>query len=183
LVTQGYDALVVAVNVSPRQFSHPDFYQAVVDALDNSKLAPQHLELEITEGVVMHNEQVVIQQLQRYKQLGIQLSIDDFGTGYSSLSYLKQFPVDKLKIDQSFIRQSHENSDDRILVESIVNLAHSLRLNVIAEGVELREHTEWLAALSCDEIQGYWFSRPLPATAVVPLLMSHKPSEFKCKPN
>jgi EAL domain-containing protein (putative c-di-GMP-specific phosphodiesterase class I) len=109
----------------------------------------------------MHNEQDMLAVLHELKEIGVQLSIDDFGTGYSSLSYLKQFPVDKLKIDQSFIRDCHQNEEDRALVSTIVSLGKNLGLSLIAEGVEHIEHVDFLTELNCEEIQGYWYSKPL----------------------
>lgn len=161
LVDSGYQDIVVAINVSPRQFSHPDFVQCVINALKLSKLSAKNLELEITEGVFMHNEQEMLSVLKQLKALGLQLSIDDFGTGYSSLSYLKTFPVDKLKIDQSFIRDCHENEEDKALVKTIIALGKNLGMSLIAEGVEEYQHLTFLQGLDCDEIQGYWFSKPL----------------------
>lgn len=176
LIEQGHSDIVVAVNVSPRQFSHPNFCQSVIDVLAKVKLPAQHLELEITEGVFMHNEQEMLNVLKCLKGIGVQLSIDDFGTGYSSLSYLKQFPVDKLKIDQSFIRECHVNEEDRALVSTIVALGKNLGLSLIAEGVEEVEHVDFLNALNCDEIQGYWFSRPLEKQALIEFVEKHENS-------
>ena len=161
LVTMGYSDIIVAVNVSPRQFSHPHFCQMVMQALENSQLPASNLELEITEGVFMHNETHTVSLLNQLKSEGIHLSIDDFGTGYSSMSYLKRLPIDKLKIDQSFIRECHINEEDRAIVKSIVSLGKSLNLSLIAEGVEEKSHVEFLTEISCDEIQGYWYSKPL----------------------
>ncbi len=167
LVQSGFTDIIVAVNVSPRQFSHPNFLQTVLDALKHSKLAAANLELEITEGVFMHNEEQTITLLEHLKGIGIHLSIDDFGTGYSSLSYLKRFPVDKLKIDQSFIRDCHNNDEDKAIVKTIVALGKSLGLSLIAEGVEEQSHVEFLQAIDCDEIQGYWYARPMIANDLV----------------
>jgi EAL domain-containing protein (putative c-di-GMP-specific phosphodiesterase class I)/GGDEF domain-containing protein len=164
LVDLGFIDIVVAVNVSPRQFSHPSFSASVYQALSHSGLSPQNLELEITEGVFMHNEAATLEVLHELKTSGISLSIDDFGTGYSSLSYLKRLPIDKLKIDQSFIRDCHENEEDRVIVSTIVELGKSLGLSLIAEGVEESVHVDFLKSLHCDEIQGYWYSRPIEAT-------------------
>jgi len=163
LVDSGHPDIVVAVNVSPRQFSHPSFSTTVYQALDRSGLSAQNLELEITEGVFMHNEATTLEVLHELKSSGISLSIDDFGTGYSSLSYLKRLPIDKLKIDQSFIRDCHNNDEDRVIVKTIVELGKSLGLSLIAEGVEEEVHVDFLKLLKCDEIQGYWYSRPLEA--------------------
>ena len=170
LVRQGFSDIVVAVNVSPRQFSHPGFIQSVKSVLADNQLPAKNLELEITEGVIMHNEEGTLAALHQLKSLGIQLSIDDFGTGYSSLSYMKRFPVDKLKIDQSFIRDMHQNAEDKALVKTIVTMGKSLGLTLIAEGVEESEHVEFLREIACDEIQGYWFSRPLEADDLLKFL-------------
>jgi EAL domain-containing protein (putative c-di-GMP-specific phosphodiesterase class I) len=163
LVDSGHNDIVVAVNVSPRQFSHPSFSTTVYKALDRSGLLAKNLELEITEGVFMHNEAATLEVLHELKSSGISLSIDDFGTGYSSLSYLKRLPIDKLKIDQSFIRDCHNNEEDRVIVKTIIELGKSLGLSLIAEGVEEEVHVDFLKLLQCDEIQGYWYSRPLQA--------------------
>lgn len=171
LVDLGYIEIVVAVNVSPRQFTHPDFCQLVETTLENVGLPPQNLELEITEGVFMHNEENTLLVLQQLKAAGLHLSIDDFGTGYSSLSYLKRFPIDKLKIDQSFIRDCHKNDEDKAIIETIVSLGKSLNLSLIAEGVEEKSHLEFLRGLGCHEIQGYWFSKPVLPEELITLLV------------
>ena len=172
LVDKGKEDIVVAVNVSPRQFTHPGFIQSVMKALSDAELNAKNLELEITEGVFLHNEDNTLSVLRQLKSLGLQLSIDDFGTGYSSLSYLKKFPVDKLKIDQAFIRDSHNNNDDKILIKTIIALGKSLGMSLIAEGVELEQHKDYLHSVGCDEIQGYWFSRPLEAEDLNTFLFS-----------
>ena len=115
-----------------------------------------------------------ISVLHQLKSLGIQLSIDDFGTGYSSLSYLKQFPIDKLKIDQSFIKNLHTNDEDKAIVQAIIDLAKNLNLRTIAEGVEERVHFDFLQSLACDEIQGYWFAKPLDKTAFREFVLQHQ---------
>lgn len=153
--------LVVAVNISARQFQHPHFLALLRQVLHETQVDPQYIELEITEGVVMQDADHTIALLHQLRALGLMLSIDDFGTGYSSLSYLKRFPLNKLKIDQSFIRHLESNSGDAAIVEAIIRLGHSLGLTVIAEGVETAEHVAILKALGCDELQGYYFSRPL----------------------
>lgn len=181
LVDLGYIDIIVAVNVSPRQFSHPDFFQSVQNVLDEVQLPPQNLELEITEGVFMHNEEHTLSVLQLLKSLGLHLSIDDFGTGYSSLSYLKRFPIDKLKIDQSFIRDCHENDDDRAIVETIVSLGKSLNLSLIAEGVEEEIHVKFLRGLGCHEIQGYWFSKPITADKLL-FFLEEKGGDIRVEP-
>jgi EAL domain-containing protein (putative c-di-GMP-specific phosphodiesterase class I)/GGDEF domain-containing protein len=170
LVDLGYVDMIVAVNVSPRQFSHPQFCHMVKQVLHEVGLPPRNLELEITEGVFMHNEENTLSVLQQLKESGLHLSIDDFGTGYSSLSYLKRFPIDKLKIDQSFIRDSHRNDEDKAIIETIISLGKSLQLSLIAEGVEEQVHVDFLKQLACDEIQGYWFSKPILANDLIMLL-------------
>lgn len=170
LVDMGYIDIVVAVNVSPRQFSHPDFCQMVENSLETSQLPPHNLELEITEGVFMHNEENTLSVLTALKEMGIHLSIDDFGTGYSSLSYLKRFPIDKLKIDQSFIKECHQNDEDKAIVKTIISLGKSLNLSLIAEGVEEEVHLDFLKSLGCDEIQGYWFSKPIQSEDLIKFL-------------
>ena len=177
LIAQGYHDIVIAVNVSPRQFSHPSFIEMVTSVIKQVGIAANHIELEITEGVIMHNEQETLNTLHQLKEFGFQLSIDDFGTGYSSLSYLKRFPVDKLKIDQSFIRDSHQNEEDKTLVKTIVNMGKSLGLSLIAEGVEEKEHVDFLTEIGCDEIQGYWFSRPLEQADLVAFLTIDRDSK------
>ncbi|BDX06240.1 hypothetical protein MACH26_17610 [Planctobacterium marinum] len=157
----GNTHLVTAVNISPKQFARRDFLDTVKRVLKESKLPPENLELEITEGVIMNNESQTIETLQALKSLGILLAIDDFGTGYSSLSYLKKFPIDKLKIDQSFVRDMHQDSDDEAIVRTVINLGRNLNLKLIAEGVEEQSQWSLLHKLGCHEVQGYFFSKPL----------------------
>jgi diguanylate cyclase (GGDEF)-like protein/PAS domain S-box-containing protein len=153
----------VAVNLSPVQFRKQDVHQLVVHALQTTGLDPALLELELTEGILMQNPEAAAATLRRLRQLGIRFSIDDFGTGYSSLSYVKSFPVDRLKVDQSFVRNLTSDASDGAIVRAIINLGHSLKLDVLAEGVETAEQLAQLTAERCDEIQGYYFSHPLPA--------------------
>ncbi|MFT6896494.1 MAG: EAL domain-containing protein (putative c-di-GMP-specific phosphodiesterase class I) [Paraglaciecola sp.] len=153
----------VAINISPRQFSQPGFAKNLQDLLDSMSLPAQLIELEITESMIMDDEAYNIRLLHQLKEIGVMLSIDDFGTGYSSLSYLKHFPVDKLKIDQSFIRQMETDKRDQAIVLSLCQLAQNLDLKVIAEGVEKQVQLDLLRKFHCDEIQGYFLSRPLPA--------------------
>jgi len=159
----GLQPLVVAVNISPRQFTQDDFVESVQNVLLQTGMPPDLLELEITEGAAMQDVEQAISTLIALKKLGVKLSIDDFGTGYSSLSYLKRFSVDKLKIDQSFVRQMSESLQDAAIVTVVVELAHQLGLIAIAEGVETVDQLNHLIALGCDEIQGYYFSRPITA--------------------
>lgn len=157
--------LTVAVNVSPRQFSQPRFLERLRQHLARSGAAPEHLELEITEGILMEQAARSTQLLAELRALGLKLAIDDFGTGYSSLAYLKRFPVHKLKIDQAFVRQLKAGSGDAEIVKAVINLGHNLGFSVIAEGVEAAEQAALLASWNCDEIQGYYFGKPMPAAA------------------
>ena len=159
----GMADMAVAVNISGVQFQQRDLVDTVARVLAASGLDPRHLELEITESVVMQNASEAIVMLGELHRMGVSLSIDDFGTGYSSLNYLKRFPIDKLKIDQSFIRDISAGSDDAAIVQAIIAMAHSLRLRVVAEGVEHQSQLEFLRGLGNDEYQGYLFSKPLPA--------------------
>jgi EAL domain-containing protein (putative c-di-GMP-specific phosphodiesterase class I) len=158
---EGLPAVSVAVNVSAIQFRHEGFCELVRKVLRETGLAPQYLELELTESLLLSNEDVMFSVLQELQALGVRLAIDDFGTGYSSLSYLKKFPVNKLKIDRSFIRYVATNVDDGAITTAIISMAKSLNLKVIAEGVEDEAQMSFLRAHQCDEIQGYYFSKPL----------------------
>jgi diguanylate cyclase (GGDEF)-like protein len=158
---QGFD-MRVAVNVSGAQFYQSDLVNFVSQCLRETGLKPSNLELEVTESVFMDDIQHTIETLQQLHALGVELAIDDFGTGYSSLSYLRQFPIDRLKIDQSFIRNALNNQDDAAIARTIVRLGHSLNLKVIAEGVETKEHENFLLEEKCDEVQGFRYSKPIP---------------------
>jgi len=158
---EGLLAVPVAVNVSAVQFRQAGFCELIRRVLHETGLAPQYLELELTESLLLSNADVMFSVLQELKAMGLKLAIDDFGTGYSSLSYLKQFPVGKLKIDRSFIRDIAVNPDDAAITTAITSLAKSLNLKVIAEGVEDEAQMTFLRAHQCDEIQGYYFSKPL----------------------
>ena len=162
----------IGVNVSARQFQQQHLAEIVLQILEETGLAAQYLDLELTESSIMSNAQSTIDVLTRLKAMGVTISIDDFGTGFSSLSYLKRLPIDALKIDQSFVRDLTTDPDDAALVMAIVTLAHNLRLQVIAEGVETEEQLRFLHLLRCDEVQGYLFSKPLPAEAFEKLLAS-----------
>ncbi len=166
----GLPAIPVAVNLSAHQFHQKNLAQTISGALQESGLDARYLELELTESVVMRGSESTVETLARLKQMGLMLSIDDFGTGYSSLSYLKRFPIDKLKIDRSFVRDVTLDQDDAAIAGAIIAMAHSLRLKVIAEGVETQEQSDFLKEQGCDEIQGYLFSRPLPAEQMEKLL-------------
>jgi diguanylate cyclase (GGDEF)-like protein/PAS domain S-box-containing protein len=157
----GLPPITVAVNLSGRQFTEKNLVQMVERTLRETRLEPRYLELEITEGVVMDNPAGVIVTLTALRDMGVQLSIDDFGTGYSSLNYLKRFPVNRLKIDQSFVRDITTDADDAAIARAVISLGHTLNLKVIAEGVETKEQLAFLRLSGCDEKQGYYFSKPL----------------------
>ncbi len=159
----GLRPLVLAVNLSAVQFRGGSVEETVLQALAASGLRPEYLELELTETILIQNVEQVMASVRRLKQLGVKLSIDDFGTGYSSLSYLKRFDIDKLKIDQSFIRDLASDPDDAAIVRAIIQMAHSLDVRAIAEGVETSDMLLQLRAFGCDEAQGYHFARPMPA--------------------
>jgi EAL domain-containing protein (putative c-di-GMP-specific phosphodiesterase class I) len=165
-VKQGLAGLVVAVNLSGVHFKRGNLEQSVVSALEESSLAPELLELELTESILITDTESVLATVKRLKQLGVKLSIDDFGTGYSSLSYLKRFEVDKLKIDQSFVRDLGSDPEDAAIVRAIIQMARSLGLTTIAEGVENENILALLREFGCDEAQGYHFARPMPAEEV-----------------
>lgn len=169
----GFTKLTMAVNISARQFQHPDFIELVGKILEETGIEPRSLELEITESVVMHDAEKTIATLAALRALHIQLSIDDFGTGYSSLNYLKRFPVQKLKVDQSFVRNMTSNSNDAAITKSVIGLGQSLNLQVIAEGVETPEQLALLRQFGCDEAQGYLFSKPVSAGDLEQLLRSN----------
>jgi diguanylate cyclase (GGDEF)-like protein/PAS domain S-box-containing protein len=167
---QGLPALRVAVNLSARQFVHANLVSDVARVLDVSGLNPAWLELEITESMVMDNPEQAIQTMRQLKSMGIALSIDDFGTGYSSLGYLKRFPIDTIKIDRSFIKDIPGNTDDSTITRTIIDLTHNLRHKVIAEGVETQTQLDFLSNFGCDEMQGYFFSHPLPEATFLALV-------------
>ena len=158
-------APMVAVNISPRQFAAPGFLSHIEALLATSGVNPAQLELEITESVVMEDAEGAIALLRRLRELGLTLAIDDFGTGYSSLAYLSRFPIHKLKIDQSFVRNMQTVAEQAVIVQATIGLGHSLGLTVIAEGVETEAQRALLSGWQCDQIQGYHYSRPLPALA------------------
>ncbi|MDP1864636.1 MAG: EAL domain-containing protein [Thiobacillus sp.] len=166
----GLPPICVSVNLSPIQFRHAGLVKSVATALQQANLDPAYLELELTESFVMHDAERINVAMQSLKSLGVDISVDDFGTGYSSLSYLKRFPVDRLKVDKSFVRDIDTDPDDAAIVRAIITLGHALGLKVVAEGVETRAHLEFLQQHQCDELQGYYFSRPVPAVEMGALL-------------
>jgi EAL domain-containing protein (putative c-di-GMP-specific phosphodiesterase class I) len=160
-LNSGSGDMRIAVNLSARQFNQPELVDMIASIVKQTELPAHCLEIELTETLVMTDVGRNVEVLNKLRELGIKLAIDDFGTGYSSLSYLKRFPIDMLKIDQSFVKELCQNSNDAAIASAIISMAHSMEMKVIAEGVETEEQCEFLAQQGCDEIQGYLFSRPL----------------------
>jgi EAL domain-containing protein (putative c-di-GMP-specific phosphodiesterase class I) len=167
---QGLRPLRIAVNLSARQFIHERLLEDVADVLRQTGLAPEFLELELTESTVMQNPEKTVKTLNAFRAMGIHLAIDDFGTGYSSLAYIKQFPIDSLKVDQSFIEDIPGDENDVAITKAIIALAQSLKLKVVAEGVENAEQLRFLREHICDQMQGYYCSKPLPEHEFVEFL-------------
>lgn len=168
----GFYSLRIAVNLSAQQFLQKNMVEKIKAIIKETSIEPECLELEITEGVVIHDIDSAISVLQQLKEIGVQISIDDFGTGYSSLNYLKELPVNTLKIDRSFIFDIDTNPSSKALTAAITTMAHDLKLNVVAEGVETYKQLSYVKKSSCDVIQGYYFSRPLPSDHVVNFLIN-----------
>ncbi len=169
---RGLQVMRVAVNVSALQFRRLDLVETVRCALSDFAVDPRYLEIELTETALMTHPEESVEILERLSRMGVIVSVDDFGTGYSSMSYLRRFPIDKLKIDRSFIKHLMTSADDASIVHAIISLAHGLRLKVVAEGVETAEQVACLQKLGCDQFQGYYFGRPMPAAAFEALLSS-----------
>lgn len=169
---EGLPPVVVAVNISALQVLQGDLVATVEDALAKTGLDAQYLDLELTESTLMHNPELAVETLIKLKSMGIRVAIDDFGTGYSSLSYLKRFPINTLKIDQSFVKDVTSNPDDAAIAGAVVAMAHTLKLKVVAEGVETLDQLEFLRSLNCDEMQGYFISRPVPPEELAMFLRS-----------
>jgi EAL domain-containing protein (putative c-di-GMP-specific phosphodiesterase class I) len=178
---KGFPTMRVSVNISALQLQRQDLAESVIQILEETQLAPEFLELELTESSIMSKAKSTIDVLTKLQTMGVMISIDDFGTGFSSLSYLKRLPINALKIDQSFVRDVSTDQDDAALVMAIITLAHNLRLLVVAEGVETEEQWNFLHLMKCDEIQGFLFSKPLPPEALEQLLASHqeKPAAYE----
>ncbi len=176
----GLSSLRVAVNLSGRQLVHSDLVGQVTEALERSGLPPEFLELELTESILMEHPEKARKSLQKLKDLGVLLAIDDFGTGYSSLNYLKHFPLDRLKIAGAFVRDIPGDSDDAAIAEAVIAMAHSLRLEVIAEEVESLEQVDFLVDRHCHLMQGYFFGKPVPAEALPGLIGSGIPNLRLC---
>jgi EAL domain-containing protein (putative c-di-GMP-specific phosphodiesterase class I) len=173
----GLPPMRVAVNLSASQFRQGDIVTMIRDALDTAGLDARFLEVELTESAVMTDPEESIAILEKLSKMGVLVSVDDFGTGYSSMSYLRRFPIDKLKIDRGFINEVMSRPEDASIVRAIVSLAHSLKLKVVAEGVESPEQVEFLKTLGCDQYQGYHFSPALPASQFEALINSRRQTE------
>jgi EAL domain-containing protein (putative c-di-GMP-specific phosphodiesterase class I) len=171
----GLPLTTMAVNISAMEFRDEDFLEGVFKILEQTGLDPRSLELELTESVLMKRAESTQSILKALRASGVQLAVDDFGTGYSSLSYLRKFPIDALKIDQSFIRQITTAPDETTIVTAVISMGRSLKLRVIAEGVESQEELAFLQAHQCDEAQGYYFSRPVMAAQFAVLLANGIP--------
>jgi diguanylate cyclase (GGDEF)-like protein len=171
---QGLTNLGIAVNLSARQFADPKLLPKLTEIIHSSGLDPSSLELEITESMVMSNGESAVGVLQKLKSIGVAVAIDDFGTGYSSLGYLKRFPIDTLKVDRSFIRDIPTDSGDKKITRAIIAMAHSLKLKVVAEGVETADQLKFLRAQCCDAVQGYFLYRPLPEAEVAAVLQLNR---------
>ena len=162
----------MVVNISARQFAQRNLVATVGRILQESDLAPENLGIEITESLLMERPEDTIRALNAFSNMGIEISVDDFGTGYSSLSYLKRFPLDKVKVDRSFVRDIATDPDDAAIVTAIIAMAHSLNIRVVAEGVETEEQLHFLHGRGCDEYQGYYFSRPVPSAEFIAKLVA-----------
>jgi len=178
-VDAGLPAMTMAVNVSAMEFRNENFLENLFVILGETGLDPKLLELELTESLLMRHAEAAVSILQSLREVGIHVAMDDFGTGYSSLSYLRKFPLDALKIDQSFVRQISAPGEDTVIVTAVIGMAQGLKLRVIAEGVETREEVEFLRAHHCDEAQGYYFSRPVPAEQFAKLLRTAIPGHWR----
>jgi EAL domain-containing protein (putative c-di-GMP-specific phosphodiesterase class I) len=176
-IAEGLVVAPVAINVSSLEFRSEGFLENIREILRDAHLDPHYLELELTETVLMQHAESTLSVLSVLKTMGVRLAVDDFGTGYSSLSYLKRFPIDSLKIDQSFVRDITSGSDDVPIVRAVLTMAKSLKQRVVGEGVETQEQMSFLQAHGCDEAQGYYFSEPLVAGHMARLLRTG-PSSF-----
>jgi EAL domain-containing protein (putative c-di-GMP-specific phosphodiesterase class I) len=170
---EGLPPLNMAVNLSARQFADEDLVKDIADALESTGLQPELLELELTESMVIQNPERAGKVLAEIKKMGPKLAIDDFGVGYSSLTHLKRFPIDTLKVDRSFIRDLPQDLEDKAITEAIIAMGRSLHLRVVAEGVETQEQQTFLQDHACDEMQGFFFSKPITGGEFAKLLRTH----------
>ena len=159
----GYSRLRIAVNVSPRQFQQPDFVADVIRAIGESGILPSCLDIEITESSAMQDLEGTVEKLRELQRLGVRISLDDFGTGFASLNHLRRFPLNRIKLDQSFVQELPGNPDHCALARAVITMAHTLRLRIVGEGVETAEQLAFLRDEGCDEVQGYFVSKPLEA--------------------
>ncbi|MFZ5990062.1 MAG: putative bifunctional diguanylate cyclase/phosphodiesterase, partial [Bacillota bacterium] len=176
-IDSGIEPLIIAVNLSARQFQQQNLVEAIEKALLETGLPPTLLELEITESTAMEDLNFTIEVLTQLRDKGIRISLDDFGTGYSSLNYLKRLPINTLKIDKSFVHDITSNANEEAIAKSVISLAHKMMLTVVAEGVETNEQLSFLKEQRCDKVQGYLFSKPLPADEIEKLLRNR--NQFK----
>ncbi len=163
------------MNLSARQFGQPDLAGEVTSVLSETGLRPSSLVLEITESVLMEDARSSVDTLHRLKELGVEISVDDFGTGYSSLSYLKRFPVDYLKVDRSFVAELGQGTEGRVIVSAVIDLAHTLGVEAVAEGVETAEQLAPLREMGCAMGQGFYFAKPLPSKVITAMLAEGSP--------
>jgi len=175
-IRAGLPPVCMAVNLSPRHFRDPNLLDDIIRVLDETGIPPELLELEITESMIMHDIDQAVRKLCAIKELGVRLAIDDFGTGYSSLAQLKRFPIDTLKVDRSFIRDIPGDTEDRAITEAIIAIGRTLGVTVVAEGVETAEQQAFLSRHACDEMQGFYFSKPIIPDAFAALLRTHVPA-------
>lgn len=176
---KGLPAIRIAVNVSGRQLQQRDFVEFIMNSLQEANVEAHYLELELTENIIIHdNNKKLISAIQRLKKLGVRLALDDFGTGYSSISHLKKIPIDRIKIDKTYIKNINVNNDDTAIVKAIISLAASLNIQVLAEGVESLKQLNTLLAHECQEAQGFYFSEPLPAEGVEKFLLFYQNKQF-----
>jgi len=174
----GSHPIFISVNFSVKDFSTGNFFDQIQSTLRDKGIDPAHIHLEITESLLMEAPGPAKEALEKCRKFGTSVSIDDFGTGYSSLSYLHYFPIDTLKVDQSFIRSMSKDPSNRLLVKSIIGLAHSLNMKVIAEGIETREEAVILKELGCEECQGYWFAKPMPLEDALKFVQNWQPPQI-----
>lgn len=172
-VKQGVEDLDVSVNVSGRQLQQGNFVQVVFDVIEETGMNPNKLILELTESTLMDHSDELLDKLKSLRKTGVRLAIDDFGTGYSSLSYLKLLPLDKLKIDRAFVSDIGVDRNDEAIVMAIIAMSKSLSLEVVAEGAQTKEHMDFLRTYHCDEVQGFYFSKPLASDACTTLLFEN----------
>jgi EAL domain-containing protein (putative c-di-GMP-specific phosphodiesterase class I) len=174
----GLPPMQIAINVSAVELRNKDFVEGVRTVLQETGLEPRYLELELTETYLMQDAKSTATVLETLKDMGVRLALDDFGTGYSSLSYMRRFPIDTLKIDQSFVRNLATDADDASIVSAVINMGSSLHMRVVAEGIETREQLAMLREQHCPEGQGYYFSHPVIADRIAPLLKRDRNHQF-----